>query len=64
MLNGVEPSAALGRDTTMLREILTMIEDGKLAPAAGKTFAFDQARAALDFALGGKGMGKTVLEIA
>ena len=48
----------------MLLEILGAIEAGKLSPVAGKTFPFDQAHAALDFALGGKGLGKTVLEIS
>jgi NADPH2:quinone reductase len=49
---------------SMLRDILGFIDAEKLAPVAGRTFPFDRAREALDFALGGQGMGKTVLEIA
>ncbi|MGN6517146.1 MAG: zinc-binding dehydrogenase [Rhizomicrobium sp.] len=47
-----------------LQELLTWIADGKLAPVAGKRFPFAEARAAMQFALTGQGLSKTVLEIA
>jgi NADPH2:quinone reductase len=48
---------------TTLQELLAMIAEKKLAPVAGKRFPFAEARAAMQFALTGQGLGKTVLEI-
>ena len=47
-----------------LADIIGWIAQGKLAPVAGKTFPFARAREALEFALAGQGLGKTVLQIA
>lgn len=47
----------------MLLELMDLIAAKKIAPVAGRRFSFAQARAALEFALTGQGMGKTVLEI-
>lgn len=46
-----------------LDELLGWVEDGTLDPAVGRIFAFDQAGPALAYALGGAGIGKTVLEV-
>ena len=47
-----------------LDELLGWVADGTLDPPVGRTFAFDEARAALTYALSGEGIGKTVLEVA
>jgi NADPH2:quinone reductase len=43
--------------------LLAWVDDGRLAPAVGKVFPFDAYREALTFALSGRGMGKTILEV-
>lgn len=43
--------------------LLSWVEEGRLVPVPGRVFAFDDYRDALGFALSGKGMGKTILEI-
>jgi NADPH2:quinone reductase len=48
----------------LLNDLMQLIETQKIAPVAGKKFPFAQTREALAFALSGKGMGKTVLEMA
>jgi NADPH:quinone reductase len=47
-----------------LRELLEWAGDGRLDPPAGREFAFDDFRAALEFALTGQGLGKTVLRVS
>lgn len=47
----------------MLARLMTLIEEGKLAPVAGRSFSFAEAPQALEYALTGKGLGKTVLTI-
>jgi NADPH2:quinone reductase len=54
--------AALARDH--LSRLLAWTADGALAPPAGRAFPLSDFAAALQFALTGQGMGKTVLEIA
>lgn len=44
-------------------ELLAWVADGRLSPAIGRSFAFDDFAPALEFALSGKGLGKTILEI-
>lgn len=46
-----------------LRELLAWVAEGRLNPPVGRAFPLDQAGQALEFALSGAGMGKTVLEI-
>lgn len=45
-------------------ELLSWVADGRLVPAVGRTFALAEFSQALEFALTGSGLGKTVLEIA
>lgn len=45
-------------------ELLAWAADGRLLPPVGRTFAFDEFAAALNFALSGRGPGKTVLRVA
>lgn len=47
-----------------LGELMGWVADGTLDPPVGRVFAFDEAREALTYALSGKGVGKTVLEVA
>ena len=47
-----------------LAELLGWVEDGRLDPPAGPVFAFSQYREALNFALSGDGVAKTVFEVA
>ena len=39
------------------------VADGSLTPPVGRTFAFEAFGPALEFALSGKGTGKTVLRV-
>jgi NADPH2:quinone reductase len=47
-----------------LQELLGWAGDGRLDPPVGREFAFDEFRAALEFALTGQGLGKTVLRVS
>lgn len=44
--------------------LLAMVETGVLIPPVGRVFPFAQGREALDFALSGNGVGKTVLSLS
>lgn len=57
----LEREPALGAEH--MRTLLTWVEEGSLSPPVGRRFAFGEFAAALDFAHGGQGLGKTVLEI-
>jgi len=46
-----------------LNELLSWVADGRLVPIVGRTFGLDAFAEALQFALSGQGMGKTVVEI-
>jgi len=46
---------------TLLSELLAWAADGQLTPPAGRTFPIDSFLDALNYALSGKGLGKTVL---
>jgi NADPH2:quinone reductase len=46
-----------------LAELLDWVGQGRLAPPVGRTFAFEDYAAALEFALSGQGIGKTVLKV-
>lgn len=52
------------RAALQLRELLGWVADGSLAPPVGRTFGFEDFAPALEFALSGEGVGKTVLAIA
>ncbi len=52
------------RARAQLEELLGWVGDGRLVPPVGREFAFDDYPAALEFALTGKGVGKTVLKVA
>lgn len=52
------------RARSHLRELLEWAGDGRLDPPVGREFAFDDFRAALEFALTGQGLGKTVLRVS
>ena len=41
--------------------LLGWVAEGKLAPPVGRAFALEDYAAALEYALTGKGLGKTVL---
>lgn len=47
-----------------LTELLGWVGEGKLVPPVGRTFAFEAFSDALEFALTGQGLGKTVLKVA
>lgn len=47
-----------------LAELLAWAAEGRIVPPLGRVFPFAEAREALSFALGGRGLGKTVLRIA
>lgn len=47
-----------------LRDLLQWAEQGRLTPQIGKSFDFADYAPALEYALSGKGLGKTVLKIA
>lgn len=54
-----EPARAMAQ----LNELLGWVGEGRLTPAVGRTFPLDAYAEALEFALTGKGLGKTVLEL-
>lgn len=45
-------------------ELIAWVGEGKLTPIAGRRFAFADFAEAMAWAYGGRGMGKTILEIA
>jgi len=47
-----------------LNELLSWVADGRLIPVVGRTFPLGAFAEALQFALSGQGLGKTVVEIA
>jgi NADPH2:quinone reductase len=47
-----------------LTELLSWVADSRLAPIVGRAFRLDAYAEALEFALSGQGLGKTVVEIA
>jgi NADPH2:quinone reductase len=47
-----------------LSELLGWVADGRLTPIVGRTFPLEEFAQALQFALSGQGLGKTVVEIA
>jgi len=53
-----------GRARAQLEELLAWAGDGLIDPPVGREFAFDDYRAALEYALTGRGPGKTVLRVA
>ena len=46
-----------------LTELLSWVAEGRLNPIVGRTFSLDAYAEALEFALSGQGLGKTVVEI-
>ena len=46
-----------------LTELLGWVGEGRLKPSVGRVFAFDDFAPALEFALSGQGLGKTVLSV-
>jgi NADPH2:quinone reductase len=46
-----------------VEELIAWAGEGKLAPLAGRRFAFADFAEAMAWAHGGRGMGKTILEI-
>ncbi len=46
-----------------MRTLLSWVESGKLSPPLGRIFRFEQFAAALEYAHGGAGLGKTIVEI-
>ena len=47
-----------------LAELLQWVGDGRLSPPVGREFAFEDYRQALDYALSGQGVGKTLLRVS
>ncbi|PZQ65109.1 MAG: quinone oxidoreductase [Phenylobacterium zucineum] len=52
------------RAAAELDELLGWVGEGRLAPPVGRTFTLEDFAPALEFALTGQGMGKTVLSVA
>jgi NADPH2:quinone reductase len=52
------------RAASHLAELLGAVALGRIAPPVGRIFALDDFAPALEFALTGKGLGKTVLRLA
>jgi NADPH2:quinone reductase len=52
------------RAAAHLAELLSWVAEGRLAPIVGRTFPLDEFAGALEFALTGQGLGKTVVEMA
>lgn len=52
------------RARAQVSELLEWAADGRLDPPVGRSFAFEEFAAALEYALGGQGVGKTVLRVA
>lgn len=48
----------------LLAELFGWVEDGLLSPPVGREFAFADFAAALEYALSGQGLGKTILRVA
>jgi len=46
-----------------LEQLLAWVEQGRLVPPVGKRYPIDQFAEALEFALSGKGLGKTVVAV-
>jgi len=55
-----EPAQASAHVGTLLE----WVAEGRLTPPVGRAFAFEDHRAALEFAMEGRGLGKTVLNVA
>lgn len=55
----LEPEAARAE----LVELLGWVGEGRLVPPIGREFAFEDYRQALEYALGGQGVGKTILQV-
>lgn len=47
-----------------LAELLDWVAQGRLVPAVGRVFELEDYRSALTFALSGKGLGKTILQLS
>jgi hypothetical protein len=47
-----------------LAELLQWVGEGRLSPPVGREFAFEDYRQALDYALSGQGVGKTLLRVS
>jgi NADPH:quinone reductase len=52
------------RAAAHLAELLAWVGQGRLSPPVGRTFGLEDYAAALEFALSGQGLGKTVLSLA
>lgn len=52
------------RGAAHLEMLMQWVADGTLTPPVGRTFAFEDFAPALEFALSGAGVGKTVLSVA
>ncbi|MFI4935508.1 MAG: NADPH:quinone oxidoreductase family protein [Caulobacterales bacterium] len=52
------------RAASQFTELLGWVEEGSLAPPVGRTFGLGDFAPALEFALSGKGVGKTVVMVA
>ncbi|MGV8995597.1 MAG: NADPH:quinone oxidoreductase family protein [Parvibaculaceae bacterium] len=52
------------RAASQFAELLGWVKDGSLSPPVGRTFSLEDFVPALEFALSGKGVGKTVVMVA
>jgi NADPH2:quinone reductase len=52
------------RGASHLSELLGWVGDGLLEPPVGREFAFEEFAQALEYALSGNGLGKTVLRVS
>ncbi len=52
------------RAATHIATLLEWAKEGRIRPAPGRAFALDDYAAALEFAMSGKGNGKTILNVA
>lgn len=47
-----------------MKELIAWTDEGRLSPIEGRRFAFNDFAEAMAYAHSGRGMGKTILEIA
>ena len=52
------------RADAYVEELIAWAGEGRLVPLVGRRFAFSDFAAAMAYAHSGRGMGKTILEIA
>ncbi len=52
-----------GAGAACLAELLAWVDEGSPSPPAGREFAFEEFAPAMEYALSGQGLGKTILRV-